>query len=160
MAPAVMMAAPAIPAVMMPAAAPVPPIPVSVSAPDLDQRVARWHRRNAEPCRSRCSQAQQRRHKRGADQQNPFHDLSFLRCAGASATALIAAPLALTADINGKKRQWFRRATDRQSLPSRPPLCGSAAQEAVSPWREKPLWWPLESAQRELDKFHDIKGLR
>ncbi|MCA1452934.1 hypothetical protein I6F35_06825 [Bradyrhizobium sp. BRP22] len=38
--------------------------------------------------------------------------------------------------------------------------CGSAAQEAVSPWHENPLWWPRESAQREFDKLHHIKGLR
>ncbi|TAI60438.1 hypothetical protein CWO89_40670 [Bradyrhizobium sp. Leo170] len=101
-----------------------------------------------------------------------------MQCAEASATPLVAASLASMADINGKKRQWFRRhaaaivkpAMD-WCIPARltihlrlagqsAVLCGSAAQEAVSPWRENPLWWRFESAQRELDKFHDIKGLR
>jgi hypothetical protein len=35
----------------------------------------------------------------------------------------------------------------------------NGAQEAVSPWREKPLWCPIEFAMRDVKKFHYIKGL-
>jgi hypothetical protein len=130
MAPAVVMPAPAIPAVMMPAAAPVSPMPMPVpmSAPDLDQRIVRHrHGRNAEPCGRRCGERQHPHNERVADQQNPFHDFLFLQCAGASATPPISVLSSSMADINGKKRQWFR-------------------QEAVSPWDENPLWWLFESA--------------
>jgi hypothetical protein len=56
----------------------------------------------------------------------------------------------ISARLTGRPRQANKR----------PRLAAMSAQEAVSPWQENPLWWRFECAWRELDKFHDIKGLR
>ncbi|MCA6105718.1 hypothetical protein [Bradyrhizobium cenepequi] len=114
---------------------------------------------------------------------------------GASAALLIAAPLALMAEVKtgepamvpgasqmmpyerverpeNERRcgcrcdasisDWrisVRLTVRRRQIDQPTAPCGNATQEAVSTWHENPLWWRFESAQRERDKFHNIKGL-